>query len=210
MKHETDTLISLQHNMVAHDKTRTFRFGALKVTDDEATLQGGGLTVALGEIELLMYSIERYEDRAIRVKYKQGTRGETEIHETAKQTLQHCVPSGEEVKEAEPPPFLKAVGKKLAGKVAFKYRNIGCAATTSPVVNSRKRKARESPVKIEIDLEEELRLAEEDRELVEARLAAIRGRIASGGSSSKRVKTEVKMERIHSSLAGEVIDLTLD
>jgi hypothetical protein len=141
MKNETESVVSLKHNMVADDKTRTFQFGAVKVTDD-----GGRSLVtseALGEIELLMYSVERYEGRPfLRVKYEKGRRGTSEIHETAKQRVQHCVQcvchtlvevfangcmdrSGEEREEAETPDFLKAVGRKLAGKVVFKYRNIG-------------------------------------------------------------------------------------
>jgi hypothetical protein len=39
----------------------------------------------------------------------------------------------------------------------------------SPAIPSRKRKQRDSSMKIEIDLEEELRLAEEDKERVEVR-----------------------------------------
>jgi hypothetical protein len=142
MKNETEGVVSLKHNMVADGKTRTFRFGAVKVMEDDEAAARLGSVEALGEIELLMYSVESYEERVVRVKYEKGRRGTSEIHEAAKQRVQHCAQyvcqpllepfanrsmdrSGEEREEAETPDFLKAVGRKLAGKVVFKYRDIG-------------------------------------------------------------------------------------
>lgn len=75
-----------EENTSAH-KARSFQFGTLHLTENEALLSTD--TEALGDIHLKLNSVDRYE--AVPRKDEEPGQMMGEIHERSKKAMVHCI-----------------------------------------------------------------------------------------------------------------------
>ncbi|EAU83151.2 hypothetical protein CC1G_07833 [Coprinopsis cinerea okayama7 len=217
--------LSLAEEVIGNGLSRTFKFSNIQLTDDDSMLNSRAAD-KIGEIGLSLSSVTGCIP-IFNPRYS-NLQAAGRMHEKSKKGLAHCVQPGE-VRQTGQLSWYQTFGQQHEATILFKYRNLDilvaqgiaprhalpepnrqpsppprapAAQRNASAGPSNPRKRKSSPIRIEIDIDEEIRLIEEEKEL-EARLAAIRAK-----KRAKTVKVAVKSEARSNFVPGEVIDLT--